>query len=594
MSLPGDLVACLEAALLDAFPDDDALEQLMRRIGMRAHVPARAALVTRVGKLVEVVDAQGRVRDLLDAALSLAPGNVVLAQARSAILEHLGQAQTRPSRAAQSEARVTRTGRGHEGMLLESAEQLRRARDVIANAFLPADLEMLVMDHLGVPLANLVSPGTHLQRVFELVRACQARGWLERLLDGVAEERRQNPEVALLMQRMGRPTAVAAAVRVGGGAGRGGGDSGLGAAGGAAGGSGAADDRSSGGHIGPWYFETPLDFARPEVAEANRLLANAYANRNAARMLAESVGVSLLHVNLDQAPIYLMRDILRQAAAEQRVEQLLRYARSDPTIAAYHAQLVVLMASAGPASGSIALARQVDSPTPAYPNAEPRVLSEHLSTAQARNERQDRPRFVLVAGSGGRQLPETVAAASESLGRALAEAGFGLVTCGWDGVDAVVADTFARTRQDRGARVSSHVLQIVVRGAEPAFAGGNVVNVASEEGAWDQSIDLADAVVLIGGLGGTYETGRRARNMSKPVLPLAGSAEGALHADARRFHAEMRERWEIEPVPGLTRDDFIELASPFPGVIPEVVRCLRKIVGENPSEDVTAGARPGT
>jgi serine/threonine protein kinase/tetratricopeptide (TPR) repeat protein len=95
--------------------------------------------------------------------------------------------------------------RTREAVSLESVEQLREVRDLIARVFLPADLEMLVHDHLGVPLAHLVSPGTHLHQVFELLQVCESRGWLDTLLDGVAAERQQNPEVALLMQRLGRP-----------------------------------------------------------------------------------------------------------------------------------------------------------------------------------------------------------------------------------------------------------------------------------------------------------------------------------------------------------------------------------------------------
>src|ERR1043166_5876092 len=98
MSLPGRLVERLEAALLDAFPEDDALDRLVRRVGVQARVPGRATLVTRVGELIEVVDAQGRVLDLLEAALDLAPGNVVLAAARAAILAQVEGGQGANSR----------------------------------------------------------------------------------------------------------------------------------------------------------------------------------------------------------------------------------------------------------------------------------------------------------------------------------------------------------------------------------------------------------------------------------------------------------------------------------------------------------------
>lgn len=186
-------------------------------------------------------------------------------------------------------------------------------------------------------------------------------------------------------------------------------------------------------------------------------------------------------------------------------------------------------------------------------------------------------KFVLVAGTGKQHLSERIVATSEQLGQALAQAGYGLITGGWEGVDAIVAESFARRLQKLGRKSATLLRQVVKRGAEPSFAGGEVVSSGSEDDAWNLSIKLADAVVLVGGIGGTYETGRRARERGKPVLPLASTADGWRNDDARRLHAEMRTTWEVDPIPGLMRDDFLELASPAPGVVPEVIRCLNKI-----------------
>ena len=80
MSLPGRLVERFEAALLDAFPDDDALDGVIRKLGLQARVPGRAPLDVRIAKLVAAADAQGRATDLVDAAIALAPGNAALAR----------------------------------------------------------------------------------------------------------------------------------------------------------------------------------------------------------------------------------------------------------------------------------------------------------------------------------------------------------------------------------------------------------------------------------------------------------------------------------------------------------------------------------
>jgi endonuclease G, mitochondrial len=101
MSLPGRLVQRFEAALLDAFPDDDALDGLIRRVGLQARVPGRAALDARIAKLVAAADAQGRAVDLVYAAIALAPGNALLARVRPLIemvaepAEYLGDAYGR-------------------------------------------------------------------------------------------------------------------------------------------------------------------------------------------------------------------------------------------------------------------------------------------------------------------------------------------------------------------------------------------------------------------------------------------------------------------------------------------------------------------
>lgn len=188
-------------------------------------------------------------------------------------------------------------------------------------------------------------------------------------------------------------------------------------------------------------------------------------------------------------------------------------------------------------------------------------------------------KFVLVSGTGKEPLPERIAATSKRLGEQLADAGFGLITGGWVGVDATAAEAFARALQKRRAPVAGRIVHIVKRGSRPAFAGGDVVATGSEDEAWDLSIKRADAVVLVGGLGGTYETGMRAWKHGTPVLPLADTADGWRHRDARRFHDETRERWEVDPIRGLTREDFIELANPAPDVADDVIRCLHKMFG---------------
>jgi V8-like Glu-specific endopeptidase len=84
-----------------------------------------------------------------------------------------------------------------------TAEQERDLRDAIVEAFSPGDLPIVVRDHVKDELHNLVAPGTHVQQVFSLIGACRQRGWLGRLVFGVAAERGQHPRVLDLARRLG-------------------------------------------------------------------------------------------------------------------------------------------------------------------------------------------------------------------------------------------------------------------------------------------------------------------------------------------------------------------------------------------------------
>jgi RNA polymerase sigma factor (sigma-70 family) len=141
MSLPGDLVARLEAALLDAFPDGDSFDRLIRRLGLQGHVPERAVLLTRLDKLVQVADAQGRILDLLDAASELCAGNVMLARARPAVLRHFERTRTPPTSAAAHHPTAPRPAYASAEVeaLSNQLEGARRRKQALSDAGLAID-----------------------------------------------------------------------------------------------------------------------------------------------------------------------------------------------------------------------------------------------------------------------------------------------------------------------------------------------------------------------------------------------------------------------------------------------------------------------
>jgi len=199
-------------------------------------------------------------------------------------------------------------------------------------------------------------------------------------------------------------------------------------------------------------------------------------------------------------------------------------------------------------------------------------------TALGTTEEEPGTKWILVAGSGRNPLDPKLVKTSQSLGTKLARAGFGLITCGWPGVDHLVARAFAEGLNRTGGALSVRLLHVLEEGRTPDFSGGQYVRARSEEEAWKLSIAKADAVILIGGLGGTYETGRIARQMSKPVLPLADTREGG-HDDAYRTYFEMERTWAMAPIPPLKHVDFLRLGGPAPQVVDDVIWILEQVFG---------------
>lgn len=203
------------------------------------------------------------------------------------------------------------------------------------------------------------------------------------------------------------------------------------------------------------------------------------------------------------------------------------------------------------------------------------------------NDIKTETKWILVAGSSNALLPEKIVLTSKRLGRELADAGFGLVTGGWPGVDHHVARAFAEGLKEAGGSLAGRLTQFLERGRTPDFPSGRFITRASDAEAWEASIVKADAVVLIGGIGGTYETGQLALRQGKPVLPLADTRDGG-HSDAYKFYFEMLQNWDARPIKGLTSDQYPCLADPAPGVVTDLVRLLETMFGHQSNRILSA------
>jgi predicted Rossmann-fold nucleotide-binding protein len=169
-------------------------------------------------------------------------------------------------------------------------------------------------------------------------------------------------------------------------------------------------------------------------------------------------------------------------------------------------------------------------------------------------------RWVLVAGTGLRTgVPLETCWCAEAIGAALADNGFGLVTGGWPGVDFLTAKAFATRTMMSNQSLSQHLIQVFPRSMQrPDYPGGQpiVVNEGFEE--FSESIRYANAVVLVGGIGGTYELATLARHEQRPVFAIPATG-----GDAATVYGEIMTAWNLQHPNALTREDFQSLNAPI-------------------------------
>lgn len=177
---------------------------------------------------------------------------------------------------------------------------------------------------------------------------------------------------------------------------------------------------------------------------------------------------------------------------------------------------------------------------------------------------------ILVTGTTfGITLPWYRAArrASDMVGRALAQAGFGLVTGSPPGVDAIVSASYCDERRRLDHDAENGYQQLWLPHFKRGYwlpGRGYVARRSSPErlgsfAEWmNRAISLADAAVMIGGRGGAFTVARRFMDAGKPVFPIPHS--GGRSQDV--FY-EILKTWDAAPVPGLSRGQFLRLAIPW-------------------------------
>jgi hypothetical protein len=134
-------------------------------------------------------------------------------------------------------------------------------------------------------------------------------------------------------------------------------------------------------------------------------------------------------------------------------------------------------------------------------------------------------RWLNISGTGTHEIEPVQRWTAERLGREAARRHFGLITGGWPGVDHVAARGFAAELERIGGRViDRYLLHIVEPGKKPDFRQGSVGVERDWKGAM---IQRSSAVILVGGLGGTYEIGAEAKKRGRLVIALRGTGGDA-------------------------------------------------------------------
>lgn len=163
---------------------------------------------------------------------------------------------------------------------------------------------------------------------------------------------------------------------------------------------------------------------------------------------------------------------------------------------------------------------------------------------------------VLVVGSGSDKLSSVVHESAEQVGRWVANRGYGLLTCGRQGVDHVAARAFANSL-DRAEPIERWLTHVVRSGTKPIFKRGKIVETNSIRKDHVDAIKRANAVILVGGSGGTGNVAENAVRMRVPVFPLPWTG-----GDATRFHDHVLENWDEHEWMGMPLDRFEALSNP--------------------------------
>jgi hypothetical protein len=153
------------------------------------------------------------------------------------------------------------------------------------------------------------------------------------------------------------------------------------------------------------------------------------------------------------------------------------------------------------------------------------------------------------------------------VGVTLARSGLGLVTGNAPGVDLWVSRAFCATLRSSGLDERGRFCQIssgyLTRGSlfpVPGFrsAPESRIEVDSLDAWTEEALARSDAAIMVGGHRGALMIARRFIDNGKPVFPIPFTG-----GRSDNVFQELLRTWNDNPVPGLTRNQFVSLALPW-------------------------------
>lgn len=189
---------------------------------------------------------------------------------------------------------------------------------------------------------------------------------------------------------------------------------------------------------------------------------------------------------------------------------------------------------------------------------------DYLSDIEIQPEEINEKVTILIAGTGRDSLSLEQIWMCKELGEMIGKEKYSLVTGGWKGVDKYVADAFGKQIIEKhNLSLSKYLTQIVPEGKDPGFLGGNVFQIKPGIMEWIKCLNLADIVILIGGInrkngdiGGTYKTFKFAIQERIPVFPIAGSKQDCV----KIFHESIK-NWDERLYLGINKMQFIDVLN---------------------------------